>query len=268
MREENKENIRELRKNGLSFKEIQRKTGIDYMTVCALNKINPDTGRFYESGKEYFERFAKLQGFESCSSYNNVRGILSGRIGYRGKSCKEQEDFENSMSIVPSDTLISLPHHERYLEIDKKDLKDYLIRNMKIIPERYKNVLEMRFFEGKTLEQISLEKGVTKQDVNQLEKSAINYLKCFLGLSDERPKVNRMEDGELLLIYLILKSLKDERNKKYVKRLKEAGDFVNKYYYGGENIRTYRSVEIVKRGRYKERLKKLLEKYFPEENFA
>ena len=56
------------------------------------------------------------------------------------------------------------------LEIDVRDM-------LKVLPERYKEVVVKRFFESKTLKAIGIDLGVTTERIRQMEAKALRILR-------------------------------------------------------------------------------------------
>lgn len=70
---------------------------------------------------------------------------------------------------------------------DKKNKEEYWIENlalcdaMKRLQKREKNIIRLRFFEGKTQMEIADEIGISQAQVSRLEKHALKYMKKYLN---------------------------------------------------------------------------------------
>ena len=51
---------------------------------------------------------------------------------------------------------------------------------MEHLSEREKNIVSLRFFEGKTQMEVSSEVGISQAQVSRLEKNALNHMKKYI----------------------------------------------------------------------------------------
>ena len=69
---------------------------------------------------------------------------------------------------------------------DKKNKEDNWIENLSLseaikrLPEREKNIVHLRFFEGKTQMEVADEIHISQAQVSRLEKSALNTMRNYL----------------------------------------------------------------------------------------
>lgn len=69
---------------------------------------------------------------------------------------------------------------------DKKHLEDNWVKDMALndaierLPEREKNIIELRFFQGKTQMEVANEIGMSQAQVSRLEKNALNNMRHYL----------------------------------------------------------------------------------------
>lgn len=69
---------------------------------------------------------------------------------------------------------------------DKKHLEDNWVKDMALndaierLPEREKNIIELRFFQGKTQMEVANEIGMSQAQVSRLEKNALNSMRHYL----------------------------------------------------------------------------------------
>lgn len=69
---------------------------------------------------------------------------------------------------------------------DKKNLEENWVKDMALndairrLPEREKNIIEMRFFQGKTQMEVAEEIGISQAQVSRLEKNALNSMRHYL----------------------------------------------------------------------------------------
>jgi RNA polymerase sigma factor (sigma-70 family) len=84
-------------------------------------------------------------------------------------------------------------------DFDSPQLKKHLAKAMSGLPERYQEVVRLRFMEEMTLDEVARELGVTRERIRQMEAKALRYLrhpsqsdtlKTFLepGVSEEKQK--------------------------------------------------------------------------------
>lgn len=70
---------------------------------------------------------------------------------------------------------------------DKKNREDNWVENLSLseamgrLPEREKNIVHLRFFEGKTQMEVAEEIHISQAQVSRLEKSALNTMKNYLA---------------------------------------------------------------------------------------
>ncbi len=69
---------------------------------------------------------------------------------------------------------------------DKKHLEENWVKDMALndainrLPEREKNIIDLRFFQGKTQMEVAKEIGISQAQVSRLEKSALSSMKHYL----------------------------------------------------------------------------------------
>lgn len=69
---------------------------------------------------------------------------------------------------------------------DKKHLEENWVKDMVIsdavnrLPERERNIIELRFFQGKTQMEVASEIGMSQAQVSRLEKNALNNMRHYL----------------------------------------------------------------------------------------
>ena len=70
---------------------------------------------------------------------------------------------------------------------DKKNREEKWIENLSLreamqrLSDRERNIIEMRFYEGKTQMEVAEEVGISQAQVSRLEKTALKSMKNFLG---------------------------------------------------------------------------------------
>ena len=70
---------------------------------------------------------------------------------------------------------------------DKKNREEKWIENLSLreamqrLSDRERNIIEMRFYEGKTQMEVAQEVGISQAQVSRLEKNALKSMKNFLG---------------------------------------------------------------------------------------
>lgn len=70
---------------------------------------------------------------------------------------------------------------------DKKNREEKWIENLSLreamqrLSDRERNIIEMRFYEGKTQMEVAEEVGISQAQVSRLEKNALKSMKNFLG---------------------------------------------------------------------------------------
>ena len=70
---------------------------------------------------------------------------------------------------------------------DKKNREDNWVENLSLseamrrLPEREKNIVHLRFFEGKTQMEVAEEIHISQAQVSRLEKNALNTMKNYLA---------------------------------------------------------------------------------------
>lgn len=231
---------------------------LDYRNHCIYNMINLETGDKFIDLKEYSNYFARKKGFNNYSNYVQFRK-LEARLN--GKSLSKQEEFERSIKTFPLEKMLNLPSKNGYNEKNTEN-KDHLNQLLNRIPNIWKTILEMRYIDEKTQEEIGREINITYQGVQQIEKKALNYL-----ASGSRNKIKfhkKTEDGELLLIHILSKSYEDWKDitgnfKKYGR----INYLFNEIYHEGNQIRSSSSVyEMINNKRYKKRLEKIKKNIF------
>ena len=69
---------------------------------------------------------------------------------------------------------------------DKKNREEHWIENISLreamnrLGARERNIIEMRFYEGKTQMEVADEIGISQAQVSRLEKNALKYMKNYL----------------------------------------------------------------------------------------
>lgn len=72
-------------------------------------------------------------------------------------------------------------------ELDEAErARDEVQRALKTLPERERKILESRYLEGKTLQKIAEEFGLTRERIRQIQAAAISRLRCRFGGTNER----------------------------------------------------------------------------------
>ncbi len=70
---------------------------------------------------------------------------------------------------------------------DKKNREEYWIENLSLseairrLPERERNIVQLRFFEGKTQMEVAREIHISQAQVSRLEKNALESMKNYLA---------------------------------------------------------------------------------------
>ena len=70
---------------------------------------------------------------------------------------------------------------------DKKSREDNWVQNLalsdaiKRLPEREKNIIELRFYKGRTQMEVADEIGISQAQVSRLEKNALKSMKNYLS---------------------------------------------------------------------------------------
>ncbi|MEK6914857.1 MAG: sigma-70 family RNA polymerase sigma factor [Nanoarchaeota archaeon] len=268
------EKVRLLKAQGETGKEISKKIGISkemvYIIFSAIKQgfhsipeyhdyvikkiINPETGNKFLDINEYDNYISRKRGFKNFSNYVQFRKL---EAKLNGKSLSKQEKFERSIRLFSLKKLDRKILDDKNLELEIENI-DNLELLLNRIPDRYRKVLEMRYIDEKTQEEVGREINLTCQRVQQIEKRAFEY---FLSGNKIRnyKTYNKIEDGELLLVYILSKSLEIKGESK----LTNITDLDNEIYYN-KKIRTKNQIGMMLYDRnYKERLKKIKEKYFP-----
>lgn len=267
------EKVRELRSQGKTAREISNETNISKAMVCFIFRaikhnynstleyhnyvvrriINPETGKNFSDRKEYHNYIVRRNGFRNESSYVRFRKL---ERKDNEESLSEQEKFEKSVKLFSFDRLDKKISEVKNLELEIEN-KDDLEILLNEIPERYRKILEMRYIEGRSQEETANILGVEHQRVQQIEKRAFEYFLYGKKIRDYET-YNSIEDGELLLIHILSKSL--ETNNK--SKIANVTDLDNEIYYG-KRIKTEKQISFMIYGKkYKERLNKLKNKYF------
>lgn len=273
------ERIKELRNSGKTASEISKKLnfkkGYVSWTIDAINKgfdslniyrdhtikntINPETGKVFESRNEYHNYWARKKGFESASQYSEFRKLIRSTEDKPNRI--KQRDFENSIELVPLEDFENIPSNNGQYD-RRTEQKDQLDRLLPQIPDRWRTILEMRYYEGKSLEEVGKFLKITRQRVNQLEQRAINHLQS--GKSKAKIRQNKkINNGELLLLHILSKSDWYKRRGIY-NNIPRLTDSINEIYHDVENIRNSNSTRtMLSSSRYKQRLEKIRERYLP-----
>lgn len=69
---------------------------------------------------------------------------------------------------------------------DKKHLEENWVKDMAIsdavnrLPDRERNIIELRFFQGKTQMEVANEIGMSQAQVSRLEKNALSSMRHYL----------------------------------------------------------------------------------------
>lgn len=265
------EEIRELKNQGKSGKEISKKTGIsknmvylissaikhncgsisEYKNYIIKKIINPETGKNFSNKKEYNNYIARKNGFRNENNYIQFRKFEREN---NSEYLSKQEKFERSIKLRPIDILDKLTSEEidYRLRIEHKDNLELLLDK---IPERYRIVLEARYLDGRSMEETANLLFISHQAIQQIEKRAFEYF-----LSGKKIKNRKtIEYGEILLVYILSKSIENNNSK-----LKEILDLTNEIYYGNKKIKNKSNVlKILYNKDYKKRTEKIKKKYFP-----
>lgn len=221
----------------------------EYHDYIIKRIINPETGRNFLDVREYHNYTARRNGFENESSYVQFRKFERSQ-----EELSEQEKFERSVKLFSPEKLDKkiLDDRSFELEIESKDNIELLLNR---IPDRYRKVLEMRYIDGRSQEETGHLLSITYQAIQQIEKRAREYFHSGNKIRNH----NKIEDGELLLVHILSKSLEIEEKSKLAK----IADLDNEIYHH-KNVRTKKQIEfIIYDKRYKDRLKKLNGRYFP-----
>lgn len=272
------EKVKELKDQGKSGTKISEEIGISkervYRIFSAIKNnfnslidldnyiftriINPETNKPFESKVEYNNYNAKKRGFKNMSDYVEFRRLERKE---NGESLLKQEEFERSIQLFPTKRFERLTSEKRdYESIEENDDLEIISNKLNKIPDRHRKVLEMRYFQGNTLEQVAESLNVSHQNIQQLERKALKYIHP----KNKIRKHKKIEDGELLLINILSKSFDLEYKKTKRISLKEISYFLNKIYHDGEKIRSRYVINSIRNTKfYKQRLKELKDKYFP-----
>ncbi len=265
------EKVRELRDLGRTGTKIAKEIGVSkemvYLIFSAIknnfdslsehhnyiiNKIiNPETGKSFSDPKEYHGYIARKKGFRNNSDYVKFRKLEREDNEYR---LSEQEIFERSIQLSPIEEFEEILFEDDYYKNLENGENIELLLNK--LPDRYKCVLKMRYLEEKTQEETGSLLGITHQRVQKLEKRAWEYFHSKNKIETH----NKFEEGELLLVYILSKFLKNKN--RY--NLKEILNLTNKIYHNNKEIRTRNVINYVLCSKFcKKKLNNLKNKYFP-----
>lgn len=170
----------------------------------------------------------------------------------------KQKQFENSIKVLPLEELeevqlYSEDNYEKVLEPRK-----YLDNLLNTIPERWRTVLEMKYYENRSLKEIANILNVTYAHIRETEKRAL----IRLSQKTRRISQKKIQDGEILLAYILSKSSDYDSPRK--NKIKKIMDFINRNYHERDYSRNESSINrILYQPKYKSQLQKLRQQYFP-----
>ena len=123
---------------------------------------------------ELLNKDAIRSGYKDFNSYISIRRMLK-RTAPIGTTPKQQE-LEDSIILFPPKTLeqtLVAPVENKNNQYDIEIIK-ILIQKL---PERERNIIEKKYFQGKTLEEIGKEYGITGEGVRQIQYFTLNTLR-------------------------------------------------------------------------------------------
>jgi RNA polymerase sigma factor for flagellar operon FliA len=89
--------------------------------------------------------------------------------------------LDNDEEIGVIDTIESPPEQGPEAEVEKKEMRQFLIEAINRLPEREKEVIILYYYDGLTLKEIGSVIGVTESRISQLHTKAIFRLKGYLS---------------------------------------------------------------------------------------
>jgi len=117
---------------------------------------------------DYLNYLAVKKGFNSFAHYAKVKKVLLEK--YRNLS-------EEGMVLVDDLVLDGFEAESSRREISKVEDEELVGRAINLLDERKRKVVVGRFFEGKTLEEVGKDVGVTRQRAYQLEEDALDHMR-------------------------------------------------------------------------------------------
>lgn len=137
-------------------------------------------------------KFVKWLSFYLKTAFAEAAGYRTGKMRKNPEKCAVSldrpiaDDSDTTLGEVVPDQLSTAAMESIEYNLWHEQLRQALEDVLNEIPEKYGNVVRMRFFEGKTFDSISREQNVTREWVRQLEHKGIKEMR--------RPKnMNRLK---------------------------------------------------------------------------
>jgi len=160
--------ITQMVREGATPEEISKKFNIRKNTSTVYRNV---IRRGFDTFGKYKEFLVIRKGYDCrCDGYGRV---------------SKQRDFENQMENLGFMVPGTLSKEDIEEELSQKEISQKLFASIEKL-EKYRNgkklmnIIKERFFNDKTLEEISSEYGLTRERVRQIETEAINKLKFLL----------------------------------------------------------------------------------------
>lgn len=116
----------------------------------------------------------------TAMSYLNAkrRGFSSYKLYYKKNRSLSQKRFEKSQILLtPIEIAEAVIYSDFQEEQEKREEIQEIFKVLNYLPARWKYIIEQRYFEEKTMEEIGNELQITKQRVHQLEQRALEEFK-------------------------------------------------------------------------------------------
>ena len=108
-------------------------------------------------------------------------GITKEEINYAMDAIQSPVSLYDSVHSDSGDELFVMDQISDKKNTEENWIKDISLKEaMKHLPDREKNIIQLRFFKGRTQMEIAEELSISQAQVSRLEKSAINSLKKVL----------------------------------------------------------------------------------------
>ena len=143
-----------------------------FALVAAVKSYNAAGGPFLKWLKLYLKTaFAETAGYRTTKMQNDpMRYAMS-------MDFPISEDSDSTFGDVVPDPNAGIPMDTVENDLWNKQLHEALDAALDAIPPQYSDVVRMRFYEGKALDEISQEIKVSKERVRQLENKGIKMLR-------------------------------------------------------------------------------------------
>lgn len=229
--------------------------------VVAINKG-------FNTIAEYLDSFARSNGFTSFIHYKRCMEVLAKNnedrsLDYRPKS--KQEIFEDSLQTRSNEELEKIVQRglgkiyclkETPQVPSEKNILERMttLREIRRLTPKQQDVINGVFYRGMSCSELAEESGSSRQAVNERLEQALIKLKRYI--QKEPRKLTKIEDGEIILAYIIARTpLKNKWG--------YAAKLINELFHNGEEIRNKNALrKRLHLRQYKRRMQELREKYF------